>query len=130
MNVVLDSWAVMSYLKDEKGRSADTVAELLADELPIMSWINLGEVFYLLRRDLGEAEAAETVRDLRDRIDPDLPTADRVLNAARIKSDHSMSYADSFAAATAVACGAVLWTGDPELLVAGSEWRWKDLRES
>ena len=39
-----------------------------------------------------------------------------------------MSYADAFAAAPAIAQDAVVWTGDPELLVAGMPWRWKDLR--
>lgn len=127
MNVVLDSWAVLDHLYNE-GPAAEQVDNLFAQERPIMSWINVGEVFYVLRRREGEPAAAEAVRDLRDRIDPDLPTTDRVLNAARIKADHAMSYADAFAAATAVACGAVLWTGDPELLLDDALWRWKDLR--
>lgn len=51
-----------------------------------------------------------------------------VLDAARIEADHPMAYADAFAAALAVAQDAVVWTGDPELLVEGTPWRWKDLR--
>ena len=39
-----------------------------------------------------------------------------------------MAYADAFAAATAIAHDATLWTGDPELLVADSAWLWRDLR--
>lgn len=39
-----------------------------------------------------------------------------------------MAYADAFAAALTVARGATLWTGDPELLVDGAAWRWRDLR--
>lgn len=34
----------------------------------------------------------------------------------------------AFAAATAVALHAELWTGDPELLIADAPWRWRDLR--
>ncbi|MGB3054855.1 MAG: hypothetical protein WBB52_08400 [Acidimicrobiales bacterium] len=39
-----------------------------------------------------------------------------------------MAYANAFAAALTVAINATLWTGDPELLVDGSTWQWRDLR--
>jgi hypothetical protein len=41
-----------------------------------------------------------------------------------------MSFADAFAAALAARHDATLWTGDPELLVEGSPWQWRDLRSS
>ena len=93
-----------------------------------MSWINLGEVFYIIRRDQGNDLALEVVRDLRLRIELDLPSEGRILTAAAIKSDHPMAYADAFAVATAVAHDATLLTGDPELLLPGSQWRWEDVR--
>ena len=62
------------------------------------------------------------------RADAELPDAARVVEAARIKADHPLAYADAFAAATALASNGELWTGDPELLLAGSSWRWRDLR--
>lgn len=127
MTVVLDSWAVLRYLED-KGPAARAVADLLSGTRPLMSWINLGEVHSVLRRARGEGAAVETVRDLRDVIDARLPDERLVLEAARIKADHSMAYADAFAAALAVTTGAALWTGDPELLLDGAEWRWHDLR--
>ena len=127
MTIVLDSWAVLRYLEDSNPAAA-TVSDLLDREKPVMSWINLGEVHYVLRRLHGEDAAAETVRDLRDVIDARLPDERLVLDAARIKADHPMAYADAFAAALTVATDATLWTGDPELLVDGSSWRWSDLR--
>ncbi len=127
MTVVLDSWAVLRYLEDAAPAAA-LVAELLDHGRPLMSWINLGEVHYVLRRRHGEDDAIETVRDLREVIDARLPDERLVLDAARIKADQPMSYADAFAAALAVAQDAVLWTGDPELLAADVSWRWKDLR--
>ena len=127
MTVVLDSWAVLRYLEDE-GSAAAVVADLLDGNRPLMSWINLGEIHDVLRRLHGEEDAAQTVRDLRDVIDPRLPDERLVLEAARIKADQPMSYADAFAAALAVAQGAELWTGDPELLIDGAAWRWRDLR--
>jgi len=36
----------------------------------------------------------------------------------------------AFAAATAIAHDAELWTGDPELLVSDAPWRWRDLRRT
>ena len=127
MNVVLDSWAVLRYLEDASP-SAGAVAELLDQVKPLMSWINLGEVHSVLRRLRGEDAASEAVRDLRDVIDTRLPDERLVIDAARIKADHPMAYADAFAAALTVASDATLWTGDPELLVEGSSWRWRDLR--
>lgn len=127
MTVVLDSWAVLRYLEDA-GEAAAAVADLLDNDRPLMSWINLGEVHYVVRRLRGEDDASETVRDLRVVIDARLPDERLVLDAARIKADRPMSDADAFAAALAISQDAVLWTGDPELLVEGAPWQWKDLR--
>jgi predicted nucleic acid-binding protein len=127
VTVVLDSWAIIRYLDDDHP-AADTVAELLELDRPIVSWINLGEVFYVVRRAAGEEAATSTLRDLRGVINADLPTDGRIIDAARIKADHPMAYADAFAAATAVAHNAVLWTGDPELMVTNATWLWRDLR--
>lgn len=127
MTVVLDSWAVLRYLEDS-GTAAEAVAELLDADRPLISWINLGEVHYVLRRVHGEDDALETVRDLRDVLDARLPDERLVLAAARIKADHAMAYADAFAAALTVSHDATLWTADPELLLEGSAWRWRDLR--
>jgi predicted nucleic acid-binding protein len=86
-------------------------------------------VHYIVRRSHGEDAAMEVVRDLRDVIDVRLPDEQTVLDAARIKADHPMAFADAFGAALAVAERATLWTGDPELLVAGAAWQWRDLRD-
>ena len=127
MTIVLDSWAVLRYLEDAQP-AADLVAALLDEQEPLMSWINLGEVHYVLRRAHGEDAATETVRDLREVIDVRLPDERLVLDAARIKADNPMAFADAFGAALTVAERAILWTGDPELLVDGAAWLWRDLR--
>jgi len=127
VSVVLDSWAVLRYLEGA-GPAALAVAQLLDQERPTISWINLGEVFYILRRLHDEDQAVRTVRDLREVTVAELPTADRVLEAALIKGTHRMAYADAFAAATAIGHDATLWSGDPELLIQPAPWRWRDLR--
>lgn len=127
MTVVLDSWAVLAYLENRRP-AAEHVAALFESERPIVNWINLGEVFYVVRRAAGEEAAATTLRDVRDAVDSELPDEARIVEAARIKAEQAMAYADAFAAATAVAHDATLWTGGPELLVADVPWRWRDLR--
>jgi ribonuclease VapC len=129
MTVVLDSWAVLRFLEDA-APAAGLVSDLLADRRPLMSWINLGEVHYVLRRAHGEASAVETVRDLRAVLDVRLPDERTILDAARLKADHPIAYADAFGAALAIAEDAQLWTGDPELLVEDAPWRWRDLRST
>jgi predicted nucleic acid-binding protein len=94
-----------------------------------MSWINLGEVASILERRTDPEYARQVVRDLRRTLDLELPTEGRVLGAARIKARHHMAYADAFAVATAVAHGADLLTGDPEILEADADWRVVDLRQ-
>lgn len=118
---------MLRYLEDAAPAAAQ-VATRLIETRPLMSWINLGEVHYVIRRARGEDDAARTVRDLRRVLDVRLPDVATITDAARIKADHPMAYADAFAAALAVRSDAELWTGDPELLLAGSPWRWRDLR--
>lgn len=65
MTVVPDSWAILRYLEDAEPASA-VVADLLAREQPLVSWINLGAVFYVVRRLHGDDAATETIRDLRE----------------------------------------------------------------
>jgi predicted nucleic acid-binding protein len=127
VTIALDSWAVLRLLEGSEP-AATRVQDLLDDEQPAMSWINLGEVFYIVSRTQGSAEAADVIRDLRPHLRLDLPTEQRVLEAARIKAEYPMAYADAFAAATALAHDATLWTSDPELLLEGAPWSYEDLR--
>ena len=129
MTVALDSWAVLRLLEGSEP-AASRVQVLLDDQQPVMSWINLGEVSYIVSRDQGRAEAEQVLRDLRPLLRLDLPTEQRVLEAARIKAEYPMAYADAFAAATAIAHDATLWTGDPELLLEEAPWSYEDLRDA
>lgn len=126
MTVCLDSWAVLRWLEDEQP-AAGRVDAVLEDR-PVMSWINLGEVYYVVARAVGEDNARSTIGLLRPRLRLDLPSDVRVIEAARLKARHSMAYADAFAVATAVAHRAALLTGDPEIIEADGGWEVEDLR--
>jgi predicted nucleic acid-binding protein len=94
----------------------------------MMSWINLGEVFYITARQTSVGEAHRLVADLRRQLELDVATPSRVLEAASVKAVYPMALADAFAVAAAQAHGAVLVTGDPEILDAGGGWPVEDLR--
>ena len=126
MRACLDSWAVLRWLEGVQPAARRVGRELGRD--PIMSWINLGEVFYVVWRAAGRERAEEVVRDLRARVTMDVASPTRVLEAASIKAAHPMAFADAFAIATATAYGAALWTGDPEILGAPGRWVVEDLR--
>ena len=126
MTVCLDSWAVLRWLEGMEPAAA-RVESLLVDR-PVMSWINLGEVYYVIGRRVDEDAARSTVRSLRRRLTLDLPSAERVLQAASIKGRYPLAYADAFAVATSHAYDAVLLTGDPEIIDAGGGWAVEDLR--
>lgn len=121
MTVVLDSWAIMRLLEGAEPSASRVQARIDAGEA-VMSWINLGEVFYVLTRSVGHAAARSTVSDIEKLVDVQLPDRAAVISAATIKAAHPMSYADAFAAATAMKCAAPLWTGDPELLIEDAAW--------
>jgi predicted nucleic acid-binding protein len=121
----LDSWAVIAWLRDEQP-AAGRVEEALTDGA-LMSWINAGEVYYLLDRATGRERAEEVLDNLRVRTRLDVATPERVVEAAKIKASFSMAYADAFACATAIAHDATLLTGDPEILHAGGPWSVVDM---
>jgi len=115
---LLDSYAALAFLKQEP--KFDVIKDLLRSARKghvtlLMNQINAGEVFYqVAKQDLSP--------------DPDrfwnwflqLPIAfvsndfDLVIEAAKIKAQYPISYADAFAVATAVKEGASVITGDPD----------------
>lgn len=117
---VLDAWALLALLQGEEP-AASRVSQLLqnaqegAVEL-FISVINLGEVVYRIGRVKGEAEARETLDQIRQSPLVVVPaTEEVVLAAAGLKMHYPISYADAFAAATADQLSGILVTGDPEL---------------
>jgi predicted nucleic acid-binding protein len=77
--------------------------------------VNLGEVFYLSVRDRDLAYGRRVLVTLRSRVTTISADDDLVLFAASLKATNPISYADAFAAATALLRDLPLVTGDPEL---------------
>jgi predicted nucleic acid-binding protein len=114
MSVCLDSWAILAWLDGEE--PALTRVNAVLDARPVVSWINLVEVYYRVGRDHGRDAADDTLASLRSCFGPDLPGTARMIEAARLKASASIALGDCFAAVTAAAHDLTLLTGDPELL--------------
>lgn len=78
--------------------------------------------------DGDDPVTALVVPRLRASVALDDVSSDRVLAAAHINALHPIAFADCFAAATALARGATLLTGDPELIERDLGCDVRDLR--
>ncbi len=123
---VVDSWAALTFLRRE-GLADTTVRRYLkrADSGNVrllMNLVNLGEVYYRMIQLAGVGDADERLRLLRKLPIEMVPVRGPLaMEAGRIKARYRISFADTFAVATArVEDGAVL-TGDPEILALPRE---------
>ena len=118
---VLDAWAILAFLQGE-----EPAASLVRDAIEsaqegtvrlFASIVNIGEVYYRVGKMRNQKEADSVLKDLF-LLPIEIVSADddTVLEAARLKMKHVLSYADAFAAVTAQQKDAILLTGDPELL--------------
>lgn len=121
--VVFDSEAILAFYLGEEG--GDAVRDRLnrvqeGDVEGLLNIINLTEIYYVLNR-LKTELAEEKERNLRLYGLRIVPAEDNALwrEAARIKSEHALSLADAFAAATAKIFKAKL--------IVGSDEEFKDL---
>jgi predicted nucleic acid-binding protein len=115
---VLDSFALLAFLEAEPG--SDRVMELLelaskSKARIYMCIVNLGEVMYIVERELGLQKAQETLARI-DELPITVVEVDRQLTfaASHLKVDCPIAYADCFAAALSQVKSATLVTGDPE----------------
>ena len=115
---VLDSFALLAFLNKEAGfeqvRTLLRTAEAAGAPL-LMNEINVGEVFYII----AKARSLEKAEDFLHRlatlpVKPVSNTFPDVLEAARVKAQFPLSYADAFTVSTALRSQAIVITGDPE----------------
>jgi len=127
VSVCLDSWAILAWLDGEEP-ALSRVEGLIATR-PVVSWVNLVEVYYRVERDHGRIAADDTLTSLRASLSLDLPGTARMIEAARLKARAPIALGDCFAVTTAAAHGLTLLTGDPEILdLPDSPCQTQDLR--
>ena len=116
--IVLDSFAVLAYLQNEGG--AQQVEELFLKAQAggirlLINRINLGEVFYLSARRKGMEFARQILKEFSLLPVEIISASDDLTDqAAQLKAQHPISYADGFVAATALEYGAVIISGDKD----------------
>src|SRR4030067_3097269 len=115
---VLDSYAMIAYFEDEPG--ADRVAKVLRQLVQgrakgFMSVVNWGEVYYNTMREQGISEAEKVILQL-DKFPIQIVDVNKELayEAAKLKGEFRIAYADCFAAVLSVRLGAVIVTGGPD----------------
>jgi predicted nucleic acid-binding protein len=127
---VLDTWPILEWMN---GRQPATEAvERLFDESAagsaqlFMSAINAGEVYYVLRK-LHSEGLAESWRESSRTIPItiEVPSGGEIWDAALLKGQYPIAYADTFAAALALKYRCPLITGDSDFrTVANLELDW------
>jgi ribonuclease VapC len=115
---VLDSFALIAYLRDEQGGEAVEKLLIAAGEkdAPVhMSDVNYAEVKYSILKKDGTA-AWKAAVEVIDGLPIEFHSTSRAMagSAADFKARHKLSLADAFAAALAKEKKADLVTGDPE----------------
>lgn len=117
-NYLLDSFALLRFIQKEPGN--EPVKAILEDvqvgrACAMMNVINMGEIIYTVQRRFGQQAKLEVVVNIGRLGITILPAPnDLVFRAAELKACFPMSYADTFAVASAIDHEATLVTGDPE----------------
>jgi predicted nucleic acid-binding protein len=115
---LFDSHALLAFFQKERG--AEIVAKILKASVEqgqkeFISVINLGEIIYLTKRRFGDEKKIEILGRIFQLGLTILPAPDPlVYEAAELKAEFPISYADCFALASALEQSAILVTGDPE----------------
>lgn len=118
---VVDSWAILAFLRAEEPGAAAMRRYLRRAQSGnlrlLLNVVNLGEVFYRLLQLTDEAQAEERLAQVKGLPIDIVPARESlVLEAARVKATHPLSYAGAFAVATGRVEKAPVITGDPEIL--------------
>ena len=119
--IVLDAWAMLALIFGEE--PAASVVKAVFQQHGVsrrhvyMSWINLGELSYILARKKGLEIADDVLKDINLLpITLNEPKKADILDAALIKARHRVSYADAFAISLANRLNGTLYTGDPGIV--------------
>lgn len=117
-SILFDSFALLRFFYQEPG--AEQVRELLKEaarnDMPrLISAINVGELIYIVQRRSGEQAKLQMLVKLNSLGLTILPCPNELIfRAAELKARFAMSYADTFAVASAIEHNATVVTGDPE----------------
>jgi predicted nucleic acid-binding protein len=129
---VLDANAVIRYFKVGNAGGGEKVQDLFLQAQRnqarlSMSVINMGEVLYILLKYLGEQRALHYIQTLQHAVTMVEADAGQTIEAARLKHQYKLGYADSFAAGLALASKATLVSADTSFEKVGKSLKWMRL---
>ena len=129
---VLDANAVVRYFQVGNASGGEKVQDLFLQAQRnqarlFMSVINMGEVLYILIRNLGEQRALHYIRVLQHAVTMVEADVNLTIDAATLKHKYKLGYADSFAAALALASKATLVSADLSFEKIGRPLKWMRL---
>ena len=125
--VVLDSYALLAFLYQEKGYKeiGALIETALENRQPLLiSSVNWAEIRYVVERKSGAAAWEKNRPKILSLpieivpVDPDLAEL-----AGKIKASRKMSLGDCFTAALAKQRNGEIYTGDPEFKSLEPEWK-------
>lgn len=129
---VLDANAVIRYFQVGNASGGEKVQDLFLQAQRnqarlSMSVINMGEVLYILIGNLGEQRALHYIRVLQHAVTMIEADVSLTTEAATLNHKYKLGYADSFAAALALASRATLVSADPSFEKIGRPLKWMRL---
>ena len=127
LSVVLDSYALLAFLYQEKGfkEIGALIEKALENGSPLLVCaVNWAEIRYVVERKSGVA-AWEKNRFKILSLPIEIVPVDQELaeSAGEIKASKKLSLADCFAAALAKQRKSEIYTGDPEFKALEPEWK-------
>ncbi|HUY70728.1 MAG TPA: hypothetical protein VMV08_00665 [Gaiellaceae bacterium] len=84
----MDSWAILAWLDGDE--PAMSRLNALLPSRPVLSWINLVEVYDRIERDHGRPAADEALAALKSTFAPDLPGTARMVEAFVSRRGHRL----------------------------------------
>ena len=115
---LFDSYALLAFFQNESG--AKIVYNILEKSRRqsidrLICVINLGEIIYMTKKLFGDKKKLEILGRIHQLSFKVLPVPDSLIyQAAEIKAEYPISYADCFVIACAQEHNATIVTGDPE----------------
>lgn len=127
--VLLDAWVVLAAYEGAQPATGALNEVLDTNARPIIGAADFAEICDALGHLVGWLDGIQRPEYLRDVLAVDAPGAHTAAAAGWIRHAYRMSMVDAFAAATAMAHDAELWTGNSELLFGDRLWHALDLRD-
>lgn len=124
-NLVLDSWSLLAYFKEEKAgfKVKELLHQAAKNQINLhLNLLNWGEIYYQILRRFGKERLRKIITVIEQSPIKLMPVdKELVILASEQKAKGGLSFADCFVLATAKRLKGLIVTGDPEFKVLEKE---------